>query len=60
VNSDWSVKNKNIRGSVSAEGANAYAILLWIYVTCKLQDIFFNYYKNRKTIVTEIIFRSSY
>jgi hypothetical protein len=31
-------------GSVSAEGANAYAILLSIYVTCKLRKISFPRY----------------
>jgi hypothetical protein len=31
-------------GGVSAEGANAYAILLSIYVTCKLREISFPKY----------------
>jgi transposase len=32
------LKRKISGGSVSAEGANAYAILLSIYVTCKLRE----------------------
>jgi hypothetical protein len=35
------LKRKISGGSVSAEGANAYAILLTIYVTCRLRGISF-------------------
>ena len=35
------LKRKISGGSVSAEGANAYAILLSIYVTCRLREISF-------------------
>ncbi len=38
------LKRKVSGGSVSAEGANAYAILLSIYVTCKLREISFPKY----------------
>ena len=38
------LKRKISGGSVSAEGANAYAILLSIYVTCKLREISFPKY----------------
>jgi transposase len=38
------LKRKISGGSVSAEGANAYAILLSIYVTCKLRAISFPKY----------------
>jgi transposase len=38
------LKRKISGGSVSAEGANAYAILLSIYVTCKLRKISFPKY----------------
>jgi len=38
------LKRKISGGSVSAEGANAYAILLSIYVTCKLRGISFPKY----------------
>ena len=38
------LKRKISGGSVSAEGANAYAILLTIYVTCKLRGISFPQY----------------
>lgn len=38
------LKRKISGGSVSAEGANAYAILLSVYVTCKLREIFFPRY----------------
>ena len=38
------LKRKVSGGSVSAEGANAYAILLSIYVTCKLRGISFPKY----------------
>jgi len=38
------LKRKISGGSVSAEGANAYAILLTIYVTCKLRGISFPKY----------------
>ena len=38
------LKRKVSGGSVSAEGANAYAILLTIYVTCKLRGISFPKY----------------
>jgi len=38
------LKRKISGGSVSAEGANAYAILLTIYVTCKLRRISFPKY----------------
>jgi transposase len=38
------LKRKVSGGSVSAEGANAYAILLSIYVTCKLRKISFPKY----------------
>lgn len=41
----WRVKGKiSGGGSVSAEGANAYAILLSIHVTCKLRGISFPKY----------------
>ena len=38
------LKRKISGGSVSAEGANAYAVLLTVYVTCKLRGIFFPKY----------------
>ena len=38
------LKRKISGGSVSAEGAESYAILLSIYVTCKLRNIFFPKY----------------
>jgi len=38
------LKRKVSGGSVSAEGANAYAVLLTIYVTCRLRDISFPKY----------------
>jgi len=38
------LKRKISGGSVSAEGANAYAILLTIYVTCRLRGISFPKY----------------
>ena len=38
------LKRKVSGGSVSAEGANAYAVLLSIYVTCKLRGISFPKY----------------
>jgi transposase len=38
------LKRKISGGSVSAEGANAYAILLSIYVTCKLRNLSFPKY----------------
>ena len=38
------LKRKISGGSVSAEGANAYAILLSIYVTCRLRKISFPKY----------------
>ena len=38
------LKRKISGGSVSAEGANAYAILLSVYVTCKLRGISFPKY----------------
>ena len=38
------LKRKISGGSVSAEGANAYAILLTIHVTCKLRGISFPKY----------------
>ena len=38
------LKRKISGGSVSVEGANAYAILLSIYVTCKLREISFPKY----------------
>ena len=38
------LKRKISGGSVSAEGANAYAILLSIHVTCKLRGISFPKY----------------
>jgi transposase len=38
------IKRKISGGSVSAQGANAYAILLSIYVTCKLRGISFPKY----------------
>ena len=38
------LKRKVSGGSVSAEGAHAYAILLSIYVTCKLRSISFPKY----------------
>jgi len=38
------LKRKISGGSVSAEGANAYAILLSIYVTCRLRGISFPKY----------------
>ena len=38
------LKRKISGGSVSAEGADAYAILLSIYVTCKLRAISFPKY----------------
>ena len=38
------LKRKISGGSVSAEGANAYAILLTIYVTCKLRGVSFPKY----------------
>jgi transposase len=38
------LKRKISGGSVSAEGANAYAILLSIYVTCKLRNLSFAKY----------------
>ena len=41
------LKRKISGGSVSAEGANAYAILLTIYVTCKLRGISFPKYMKK-------------
>lgn len=41
------LKRKISGGSVSAEGANAYAILLSIYVTCKLRKISFPKYMKK-------------
>jgi hypothetical protein len=38
------LKRKVSGGSVSGEGANAYAILLSIYVTCRLRGISFPKY----------------
>ena len=38
------LKRKISGGSVSAEGANAYAVLLTVYVTCKLRGISFPKY----------------
>ena len=38
------LKRKISGGSVSAEGANAYAILLSIYTTCRLRGISFPRY----------------
>jgi transposase len=38
------LKRKVSGGSMSAEGANAYAVLLSIYVTCKLRKISFRKY----------------
>jgi transposase len=38
------LKRKVSGGSVSAEGANAYAVLLSVYVTCKLRGISFPKY----------------
>jgi len=38
------LKRKVSGGSVSAEGANAYAVLLTIYVTCNLRGISFPKY----------------
>lgn len=41
------LKRKISGGSVSAEGANAYAILLSIFVTCKLRNISFPKYMKK-------------
>jgi len=41
------LKRKISGGSVAEEGANAYAILLSIFVTCKLRDISFPKYMKK-------------
>jgi len=44
------LKRKVSGGSMSAEGANAYAILLSVYVTCKLRNIAFRKYLKESLI----------